>query len=88
MVVEVVGVGFDRPFNSRYDTLRFPRVIKVYHDRIVGDTVTFIQYQSMAECSREVTTSDTELWLTKLGFDHIINNLDGSLTSGTDQNIF
>ena len=87
MVVEVVGAGFDRPSNSRYDTLRFPRVMKVYHDRTVGDAVTLTQYQSMAECSREVTTSDAELWFTKLGFDHIVNDLDGSPTSGTDQNI-
>ena len=87
MVVEVVGAGFDRPSNSRYDTLRFPRVMKVYHDRTVGDAVTFTQYQSMAECSREMTTSDAELWLTKLGFDHIVHDLDGSPTSDTDQNI-
>ena len=43
MVVEVVGAGFDRPSNSRYDTLRFPRVMKIYHDRTVGDAVTFAQ---------------------------------------------
>ena len=61
MVVEVVGAGFDRPSNSRYDTLRFPRVIKVYYDRIVGDAITFTQYQSMAEYSREMITSDAEL---------------------------
>ena len=88
MVVEVVGAGFDRPSNSRYDTLRFPRVMKIYHDRTVGDAVTFAQYQSMAERSREVTASDAELWLRKLGFDHVANDLDGSPMSDIDESTY
>ena len=29
-------------------------------------------------------TSDAELWLMKLGFDYIFNDLDGSLILGTN----
>ena len=30
----------------------------------------------MAERSREVTENGAELWLRKLGFDHVVNDLD------------
>ena len=61
--------------------------MKIYHDRTVGDAVTFTQHQSMAERSREVTANDAELWLRKLGFDYVVNDLDGSPMSGIDQSI-
>ncbi|KAG7130939.1 DNA ligase 4 like protein [Verticillium longisporum] len=32
-IVEVVGAGFDKPANSPYFTLRFPRVLKIHDDR-------------------------------------------------------
>jgi DNA ligase-4 len=42
----VVGAGFDRPSNSHYHTLRFPRVVKIHHDRSFLDAVDFAAYQS------------------------------------------
>jgi DNA ligase 4 len=55
LVVEVVGAGFDRPPNTRYFTLRFPRVIKIHHDRCVEDVLDFIEYQQLADQSRAFT---------------------------------
>ena len=72
-VVEVVGAGFDRPSNSRYDTLRFPRVVEIHDGRTVRDAVSFAEYQLMAEVSRAARRQgiedSTNLWLRKLGFD-------------------
>ena len=38
---ELMGAGFDKPFNSQYFTLRFPRVLKIHNDRLFKDTVNF-----------------------------------------------
>src|ERR1700733_3603450 len=51
-VVEVVGAGFDRPSNPHYHTLRFPRVMKIHHDRSFLDAVGFTAYQLMVEQGR------------------------------------
>jgi DNA ligase 4 len=71
LVVEVVGAGFDRPPNTRYFTLRFPRVVKIHHDRRVEDVLDFVEYQQLADRSRAYATDEDdqvkEAWLTKLG---------------------
>lgn len=54
-VVEVVGAGFDKPANTGYYTLRFPRVLKIHHDRSPTDAVSFNQLQKMAQSSLEVS---------------------------------
>jgi DNA ligase-4 len=72
LVVEVVGAGFDRPPNTRYFTLRFPRVVKVHHDRRVEDVLDFVEYQQLADRSRVYATDEDDLvkeaWLMKLGY--------------------
>lgn len=49
LVVEVKGTGFDKPPNTGFFTLRFPRVIKIHLDRSVKETVGFDELQAMAE---------------------------------------
>jgi len=44
-----MGAGFDKPVNSRYFILRFPRVLKIYADRSFKDTVNFKELQEMAK---------------------------------------
>jgi DNA ligase-4 len=45
LVTGVVSAGFDRPSNTHYFTLRFPRVVKIHHDRRVKDVLDFVKYQ-------------------------------------------
>jgi DNA ligase-4 len=72
LVVEVVGAGFDRLPNTRYFTLRFPRVVKIHHDRRVEDVLDFVNYQQLADRSRAYATDEDdqvkEAWLMKLGY--------------------
>jgi DNA ligase 4 len=72
LVVEVVDAGFDRSPNTRYFTLRFPRVVKIHHDRRVEDVLDFVEYQQLADRSRASTTDEDdqvkEAWLVKLGY--------------------
>ena len=88
-VVEVVGAGFDRPSNSRYDNLRFPRVVKIHDDRTVGNAVSFPEYQLMAEVSRAACRQGMEdssnLWLRELGFGHLANDSVVSTVLQTSQ---
>lgn len=71
LVVEVVGAGFDRPPNTCYFTLRFPRVVKIHYDSRVEDVLDFVEYQQLAERSRASTIDEDEqvkeAWLRKLG---------------------
>ncbi|KAK5936458.1 hypothetical protein PMZ80_011302 [Knufia obscura] len=73
-VAEVIGAGFDRPADARYSTLRFPRVVKIHHDRGLQEVVDFVEYQAMAQTSREALQDDPEgtdqhSWLARLGYD-------------------
>ena len=72
LVVEVVGAGFDRLPNTRNFTLRFPRVVKIHHDRSVEDALDFVEYQQLADRSRASTIDEDdqvkEAWLMKLGY--------------------
>ncbi|PWI64529.1 hypothetical protein PCL_09578 [Purpureocillium lilacinum] len=48
-LLELVGAGFDKPANTAYYTLRFPRVLKIHDDRSFGDTISFKELQEMAQ---------------------------------------
>ena len=87
-VVEVVGAGFDRPADARYLTLRFPRIVKVHHDRSLDDAINFTEYQSMAEVSCGMADHDENeyrLWLTKLGYENVDSESEAVTTPSTSQ---
>jgi hypothetical protein len=67
--VELVGAGFDKPANSKYFALRFPRLLKIYEDRSFKGTVSFEELQEMAKRCREIP-EDSEReethWLRRL----------------------
>jgi hypothetical protein len=87
-VVEVVGAGFDRPADARYLTLRFPRIVKVHHDRSPDDAVDFTEYQSMAEAScgtADIDENEYRVWLAKLGYENIDGESEAVTTPRTSQ---
>jgi DNA ligase-4 len=87
-VVEVMGAGFDRPADARYLTLRFPRIVKVHHDRSPDDAVDFTEYQSMAEASCGMADHDENeyrVWLAKLGYENIDDESEAVTTPRTSQ---
>jgi DNA ligase 4 len=47
--IELMGAGFDKPANSRYFTLQFPRMLKIHGNRSFKDTVNFKELQEMAK---------------------------------------
>jgi hypothetical protein len=52
--VELMGAEFDKPANTRYFTLRFPRMLKIHGDRSFKDTISFEELQQMAKRDSEV----------------------------------
>lgn len=70
LVVEVKGTGFDKPPNTGFFTLRFPRVIKIHLDRSVKETVGFDELQAMAEEAMNAPEGDFDddvaMWKEKL----------------------
>lgn len=73
--------------NARYSTLRFPRIVKVHHDRSVDDAVAFTEYQSMAEVSCGMVDHDENeyrLWLAKLGYENIASESEAVTTPPTN----
>ncbi|KAK5086211.1 hypothetical protein LTR70_007456 [Exophiala xenobiotica] len=86
VVAEVIGAGFDRPANSRYWTLRFSRIVKVHHDRLVRDVVDSSAYQQMAQISTKSDDhddDDSHSWLARLGY----GNADSQSLAATTQPI-
>ncbi|CRG87500.1 splicing factor 3A subunit 3 [Talaromyces islandicus] len=73
-VVELLGSGFDKPGNTQYYTLRFPRVLKVHWDRTFRDAISFSELQSLADKARLVPEQglleETSLWYEKIGEAH------------------
>jgi DNA ligase 4 len=67
--VELMGAGFDKPTNSRYFALRFPRVLKIHEDRSFKDIVSLEELQEMARRCEEAP-EDSEIeemhWLGRL----------------------
>lgn len=48
-IVEVLGAGFEKPSNTNYYMLRFPRIVKIHHDRSYEDVVSFDALQVMGK---------------------------------------
>ncbi|KAF2185424.1 hypothetical protein K469DRAFT_687787 [Zopfia rhizophila CBS 207.26] len=90
-VVDVMGAGFDKPANSKYFTLRFPRVQKIHQDRTFKDTVSFDELQELARQSMEVpeeSESENKNWLKKLKrADPKPNYLVNSMNRTTSYNV-
>jgi hypothetical protein len=51
--MELMGAGFDKSVNSRYFILQFPRMLKIYSDRSIKDTVNFKKLQEMTKRCKE-----------------------------------
>ncbi|KAH8800812.1 hypothetical protein F5884DRAFT_890523 [Xylogone sp. PMI_703] len=80
---ELMGAGFDKPSNSRYFTLRFPRMLKIHGDRSFKDTTSLEELQKMTkQCSEvpEDSMREETHWLGKLG---ISDYLARSVTEAT-----
>lgn len=94
LIAEVVGASFDRPPNTRNFTVRFPRVVKIHHDRQVEDVLDLVEYQKRADQSQACTTDEDdqvkEAWLTKLAYPAYNHRLVRETSSpdsiGSDQN--
>jgi DNA ligase-4 len=90
-IVDVMGAGFDKPANTRFFALRFPRVQKIHQDRTIKDTVGFEELQELARQSMEVPQeeeSENRNWLEKLkGPDSTSNTLTTSMNLATSYNL-
>jgi DNA ligase-4 len=90
-IVDVMGAGFDKPANTRFFALRFPRVQKIHQDRTIKDTVGFEELQELARQSMEVPQeeeSENRNWLAKLkGPDPTSNSLVTSTNLPTSYNL-
>lgn len=70
-VFEIMGGGFDKPANSEFYALRWPRVLKIHHDRNWKDCVSLEELQGLAmEAStvpdEEDFAAEVERWKKKL----------------------
>ncbi|KAN0080727.1 hypothetical protein V8E54_003931 [Elaphomyces granulatus] len=69
-VVEMLGSGFDRPSNSQYFTLRFPRILKIHWDRTFEETTSILELQNMAEAASSVPVEELsrerKLWTERI----------------------
>jgi DNA ligase 4 len=52
-IVELTGAGFDKLANSRYYTLRFPRLQKIHHDHTFKDALSLSEMRELARQSVE-----------------------------------
>ena len=70
-VLEVMGGGFDKPSDSDWYTLRWPRVLKIHEDRDWKEAVDLEQLQQLALEARTAPVDDIreeiEQWMEKLG---------------------
>lgn len=70
-VVELLGSGFDKPGNTQYYTLRFPRVLKVHWDRTFQDAISFSELQNLADKAwlipEQGLLEENSLWYEKIG---------------------
>lgn len=55
LVLDVMGAGFDKEPSRDYFTLRFPRALRVHHDRDWKACVGFDELQAMAKVARTVS---------------------------------
>ena len=72
-VVDVIGAGFDKPSNSNYFTLRFPRICNVHGDRTYKDSISLRELQQMAEQGSTLHDNGSirleKEWMKTLGLD-------------------
>jgi DNA ligase-4 len=90
-VADVMGAGFDKPADTKYYALRFPRVQKIHRDRTFKDTVSFGELQELARKSMEMSQEieieiENRNWLEKLkqtcsNPDYLINSMDRTVSS-------
>ncbi|MCJ1245610.1 hypothetical protein MMC30_002814 [Trapelia coarctata] len=70
LVVEVKGTGFDKPPNTGFFTLRFPRIIKIHLGRSTKEAVGFDELQAMAKEAMDPPEGDFDddvaMWKEKL----------------------
>ena len=70
-VLEVMGGGFDKPSDSQWYTLRWPRVLKIHQDRDWRESVDLEQLQQLALEARTAPLDgireEIEQWMEKLG---------------------
>ena len=65
-----MGAGFDKPADTSYFALRFPRLLKIHGDRSFNNTISFEELQEMAKrCNEVLEDSEREetSWLKRLG---------------------
>jgi DNA ligase-4 len=68
-IVEMTGAGFDKPPNTSYFTLRFPRIQKIHQDRTLKEIVGYDELQKLAKRAMEPFSggkSEESCWLEKL----------------------
>jgi DNA ligase 4 len=88
-VVELMGVGFDKPADARYYTLRFPRVLKIHQDRTIKDTVSFDELQEMvlrSQESPEDSEGEENDWLERLRRKDYLDERSRSSSPSDDSN--
>ena len=77
LVIEVVGAGFNKPADTNYLTLRFPRIYKVHDDRCYRDSISFNKLQQIAKQNSTPPKDDNirikKEWLSKLSMDEQIH---------------
>ncbi|MCJ1279870.1 hypothetical protein MMC21_007694 [Puttea exsequens] len=70
-VFEIAGSGFDKAPNNDIFILRFPRVLKIHHDRDWRGAVGFTELQTMAKEARtapveNLITKEINTWIERL----------------------
>jgi DNA ligase 4 len=84
-LVELMGAGFDKPANTSYFALRFPRLLKIHGDRSFNDTISFDELQEMAKrCNEVLEDNEREeiCWLGRLGrYDYMVERSRSSSLS-------
>lgn len=93
-VFDVAGSGFDKAPNRDMFSLRFPRVMKIHHDRDWKDCVGFEELQEMAADAMTVPPESTwfherDIWVDRLdqidsGFQGYLNSWDYSESEEED----
>jgi hypothetical protein len=67
---ELIGAGFDKPANTRYFALQFPRLLKIYKDCLFNNTISFEELQEIAKQYNKVlkdSIREETSWLGRLG---------------------
>ena len=80
--VELVGAAFDKPYGTQY-ILRWPRLLKIHHDRTWRDATTNEELQRLAEQAVLVGDErEMERWRDALGVVDRIHGAEGTVVPG------